>query len=105
MQQYAEETLQGLTSLLEKGIQEGYEPLQSYSLSLIGTIAQVIEEEFGQFFETFIKAFATIIDSCGDTHESKKLSAKAIETVGDIISAVSKGEDSEQFKPFVTELT
>jgi len=27
MQQYAEETLQGLTSLLEKGIEQKYEPL------------------------------------------------------------------------------
>lgn len=42
MRMYASETLQALTTLLEKGITQKYEPLQMHSLSLIGTIAEVI---------------------------------------------------------------
>jgi hypothetical protein len=84
MQQYAGDTLQALTGLLEKGISEKYELLQTYSLSLIGTIAEVIREEFAPFFDVFIKAFATIINSPDNesTQEGRKLSAKAIDTMG-----------------------
>ena len=100
MQKYASETLEGLTQLLDKGINEKYEPLQSYSLQLIGTIAEVIEAEFGQFFQVFMTAFATIV-STGEsdtTMEGNLLQAQAIEAMGYIIGAVAKCEDTSTFK-------
>ena len=63
MQMYSTETLQALAGLLEKGITQNYEPLQMQSLSLIGTISEVIGADFSQFFMTFMGAFSRIIEN------------------------------------------
>jgi len=107
MQGYAAETLNALTKLLEKGISEKYEPLQSHSLSLIGCIAEVIGEKFSSFFDVFIGAFAQIINSPENesSEDGLKLSAKAIITMGQIIGAVNQCEDTDPFKASVTEIT
>jgi regulator of sirC expression with transglutaminase-like and TPR domain len=41
----------------------------------------------------------------GDTMEAKKLRAKAIQTIGSIITSVSENEDKEPFKANVVEIT
>ena len=46
MQHYTAKTLQALVTLLEKSISQNHEALQIEVLSLIGTISDVIQEEF-----------------------------------------------------------
>ena len=41
----------------------------------------------------------------GQTNEGKKLRARAIETIGSIITSISSAEDKEPFKANVMEIT
>ena len=106
MKQYATQTLQSLVDILNKSISENHEPLQVQTLSLIGVIADVIQEEFKQYFTTFIPIMVNLLTSVtADSMEAKKLRARAIETIGSIIRSVTDSDDKEPFKANVVEIT
>ena len=76
---YAGNLLQALVAILEKSISANHEPLQIATLSLIGTIADVIQDDFQQYFGTFIPILVNLLQSvAGDSMEAKKLRARAI---------------------------
>ena len=106
MKQYATQTLQSLVDILNKSISENHEPLQVQTLSLIGVIADVIQEDFKQYFTTFIPIMVNLLTSVtADSMEAKKLRARAIETIGSIIRSVTDSDDKEPFKANVVEIT
>lgn len=73
---------------------------------LIGTIADVIQQDFQQYFATFIPILVNLLTTVnGDTMDAKKLRARAINTIGSIITSVSDNEDKEPFKANVLEIT
>ena len=105
MQQYSDGTLRSLVELLQKGMQKNHEPLQIAVLSLIGTIADVIREDFQQYFNDFIPMLTQLLTTVQPTTmEAKKFRAKVIETIGSIIISVTDAE-KEPFKPSVLEIT
>lgn len=86
---YSKDILLSLAALLKKGIQNNYEPLQSESMQLLSTIASVITNEFGTYYNDFMPLMTEILMNVkGDNIEQKKLRAKAIETMGAMIDAV-----------------
>ena len=106
MGQYASTTLNALVEILQKSIRENHEPLQAVTLGLIGTISDVIQEDFQQYFSTFIPIMVNLLTSTpADSMEAKKLRAKAITTIGSIITSISDSEDKEPFKANVLEIT
>lgn len=106
MGQYAGQLLQALVTILQKSISQSHEPLQIATLALIGNIADVIREDFQQYFATFIPILVNLLTTvAGDTMEAKKLRARAIQTIGLIITSVSDNEDKEPFKANVLEIT
>lgn len=106
MSNYTSQTLQALVTILQRSISENHEPLQIQTLSLIGTIADVIQEDFQQYFATFVPILVNLLTTVnGDTMEAKKLRARAINTIGSIITSVSDNEDKEPFKANVLEIT
>jgi len=106
MSTYANATLTSLVTILQKSISESHEPLQVQTLSLIGTISDVIQEDFQQYFSTFIPIMVNLLTTTpAETMEAKKLRARAIQTIGSIITSVSDSEDKEPFKANVLEIT
>jgi len=106
MSNYASQTLEALVAILQRSINENHEPLQIQTLSLIGTIADGIGEDFQQYFATFIPALVNLLTTVdGSTMEAKKLRARAINTIGSIITSVSDNEDKAPFKANVLEIT
>lgn len=63
MQIYAPKILEALVQLLTKSITENHQGLQNEILSLIGTIADVIEQEFAQYFGSFIPILVSNLTS------------------------------------------
>lgn len=61
--QYADKMLEVSKDLLKKGIQDDYEPLQIRILSLIAIIADVIEEDFGAHFNSFVQMLVEILQN------------------------------------------
>jgi len=83
---------------LKHGIQTGYEPLQTESLSLIHSICNVMLEDFGQYFNDFMPYMKDILTNVGqNTMAEKKLRAKAIETMGAIMIAVADCKDKTPY--------
>ena len=73
---------------------------------LIGTIADVITEDFQQYFGTFIPVMINILSTQnGTSMDAKKLRARAITTIGSIITSVTDNEDKEPFKANVVEIS
>ena len=106
MATYAAQLLESLDNILAKSITENHEPLQIASLSLIGTVADVIKEDFQPFFNTFIQKLVSLLQTvAGETMEAKKLRARAIQTIGSIITSISDNEDKEPFRAHVLEIT
>jgi len=106
MSQYASNMLTALVTILQKSISESHEPLQMQALSLIGTISDVIQEDFKQYFATFIPIMVNLLTTVSaNSMEAKNLRAKAISTIGSIVTSVSSSEDKEPFKANVLEIT
>ena len=61
MTTYASDILTALVDILNKSIAQNYEPLQMQTLSLIGTIADVIQADFQQYFGTFIPILVNLL--------------------------------------------
>ena len=75
-------------------------------MSLIGTIADVIQDDFKQYFATYIPILTSLLTNVnGDTQDAKKLRARAISTIGSVITSVTQSEDKEPFKANVLEIT
>lgn len=73
---------------------------------MIGTISDVIQEDFQQYFGTFVPIMVNLLTSvAADSMEAKKLRARAIQTLGSIIRSVADNEDKEPFKAPVIEIT
>lgn len=106
MQQYASDTLTKLVEVLRKSIAQNHEPLQMQTLGLIGTIADVIAEDFQQYFGTYVPILIDLLTNVnGDSMEAKKLRAKAIQAIGSIITSVTECENKESFKANVVEIS
>ena len=106
MKQYATQTLTSLVDILNKSISQNHEPLQVQTLALIGVIADVIQEDFQQYFATFIPIMVNLLTSVSaDSMEAKQLRARAIQTIGSIVRSVTDCEDKEPFKANVLEIT
>lgn len=75
-------------------------------MELIGVVADVIAEDFQQYFATFIPVLVNLLTTVnGDTMDAKKLRARAIQTIGSIINSVADNEDKTPFKANVLEIT
>ena len=106
MSQYATAMLESLVNILNKSISESHEPLQTATLSLIGTVSDVIQEDFSQYFSTFIPIMVNLLTTVQATsQEAKTLRAKAIQTIGSIITSVADSEDKTPFKANVLEIS
>ena len=76
------------------------------TLSLIGTISDVIQEDFSQYFSTLIPIMVNLLTTVSaTTQEAKNLRAKAISTIGSIITSVAESEDKTPFKANVLEIS
>lgn len=68
MGNYTSQTLEALVTILQRSISENHEPLQIQTLSLIGTIADVIQDDFKQYFGTYIPVLVNLLTTVsGDT--------------------------------------
>ena len=94
--------LQALVLLLQKGIQQNYEPLQTEVLQLLSSVAQVILENFTQYYNDFMPMMQEILQKVGmTTMPEKQLRAKAIDTIGSMIISVTDSEEKDHFKASV----
>jgi hypothetical protein len=78
------------------------------TLQLISTVAEVVGEDFSQYFNDFVtplKIGVGIPQPTENSVEDKNLSARMIMTLGSIIRAVSESEDKSPFTPTVLEIT
>ena len=102
MAPYCKQLLQTLVALLQKAIQQNYEPLQTEALQLLSSVAQVILEEFGVYFNDFVPLMIEILEKVGQSSmPEKQLRAKAIDTIGSIIIAVTDSDQKDAFKASV----
>lgn len=75
-------------------------------LSLISTIASVIETDFADYYNNFMPLMTEVLTKVPqETMAQKKLRAKAIETIGGMIIAVSQSEQADSFEAGVIEVT
>ena len=90
MSGYADQLYQTLTDLLKKAIHEKYEPLQEEVMNLLNISANLLEEQFSKYFNTFLPLMIEILDNVeGKTVQQMNLRARTIESIGFMISAVS----------------
>lgn len=61
MAPHSKPLLQALVLLLQKGIQQNYEPLQTEVLQLLSSVAQVILENFTQYYNDFMPMMQEIL--------------------------------------------
>jgi len=102
---YSKQLLQALVALLQKGIQQNYEPLQTEALQLLSSVAQVLLEEFSVYYNDFIPLMQEILEKVGQTTMSEKqLRAKAIDSIGSIIIAVTDSDQKDEFKASVSSI-
>ena len=88
---YSEQLFQALFGLLQKAVQENYEPLQEEVMNLISISASLIEEEFSKFYNQYMPLMLEILSSVGMvTAQQKNLRAKTIEALGFMIEAVQE---------------
>jgi len=103
---FVADLLRALVELLKHSIQSKYEPLQSEVLNVLHSVCSVILADFGVYFNDFMPMMKEILSNVGNiTMSDKKLRAKAIDTIGSIIIAVSDCDDKAQFAPGVHEIT
>jgi len=106
MKNYSKGLLQALVVLLKKGIQEKYEPLTTEVLALISTVAHVITSDFAEYYNDFMPLMTEILTNVGTkTMSEKNLRAKAIDSIGSMIIAVSDSENADKFHGSVVEVT
>lgn len=75
-------------------------------MSLIGTIADVIQDDFKHYFANYVPILTNLLTTVsGDAQDAKKLRARAITTIGSIVTSVTDSEDKEPFKANVLEIT
>ena len=69
---YSKQLLQALVALLQKGIQQNYEPLQTEALQLLSSVAQVLLEEFSVYYNDFMPLMQEILEKVGQTTMAEK---------------------------------
>ena len=100
------ELLRTLVELLKHSIQSKCEPLQTEVLNVLHSVCNVILDDFGVYFNDFMPMMSEILCNVGNiTMSDKKLRAKAIDTIGSIIIAVSDCEDKTPFTQGVHQIT
>lgn len=64
---YAKDLFNTLTNLLKKAMIENYEPLQEEVLNLLSVTATLIENDFSQYYSTFMPMMVEILQNIGTT--------------------------------------
>ena len=106
LQPLVPELLRTLVELLKHSIQSKCEPLQTEVLNVLHSVCSVILDDFGVYFNDFMPMMSQILSNVGNvTMSDKKLRAKAIDTIGSIIIAVSDCEDKTPYTQGVHEIT
>lgn len=103
MEPYQVQLFENLISLLKKGIDTNYEPLQEEVMNLLSVVAELIQGQFAKFYNNLMPMMMQILTNVAMTNMSQmSLRAKTIEAMGFMISAVS--EERETFKQNVVEI-
>lgn len=106
LKMYAADILKAMCVLLKQAIQSNYEALQSKVLDTIMTIAEVIESDFAPFYNDFVPMMLEILQKVeASSDDNKRLRARAIETTGVIVGAVTECEESAALKESVQQIT
>ena len=70
------------------------------------TVADIIEADFAPHYNSFVPMMTDILVNVeSSSMNNKKLRAKAIETIGSIISSISEFEQKSSFTESVTGIT
>ena len=67
MADHSASLLAACVTLLQKGIQQNYEPLQTEVLSLLSSVAQVISDEFAEHYNSFMPLMQEILQNVPTT--------------------------------------
>lgn len=103
---YTQTLFQSLVALLRSALAEKNEPLTTECLNVVHSVCNVILADFGVYFNDFMPMMQSILENIGTASmQEKKLRAKAIDTIGSIIIAVSDSDDKEPFMPGVKLVT
>jgi len=51
---YSQSLFETLVSLLKKGVEQNYEPLQEETMNLLSVVAQLIEKEFAKYYNVLV---------------------------------------------------
>ena len=104
MELYSQGLFESLVKLLQKAVEQNYEPLQEEVMSLLSVAASLIEKEFAKFYSVLMPMMLRILDNVGAvTMQQKTLRARTIEAMGFMIEAVS--EEKAAFNDNVLQIT
>jgi hypothetical protein len=104
MEQYSSTLFESLITLLNKGMEQNYEPLQEEVMNLLSVVATIIDTEFAKYYSVLVPIMTNILRNVPSTTMSQMtLRARTIEALGYMIEAVT--DKKAEFVAGVQEIT
>ena len=86
---YTEQILDSIGMLLQKSIDEKYQPLQEEVLATLSCIASLLDKSFGPYYSKFMPGLKNILQTVKwETSQEQELRANCIDCIGFIITSV-----------------
>lgn len=91
---YSEEVFKSLVVNLTNAVDQGQEAMQGEVMNLLNSMATLIEDKFGAYFNEFMPLMEKIIDSVeAKSPEQMRLRARTVESIGYMIESVCENKD------------
>ena len=85
---YAQKFVEQINILFTLAIEKQYEPLQEETLTLLNTLAELLQEDFAQYYNSFMPGMKQMLSVPATTAEQQNLRTNLITTIGCIIESV-----------------
>lgn len=94
METYTKDLLENCSALLDESLQKNFGPLQEETLALLACIAQLIEDDFAQYYNDFMPGLKTILaNTPNETRQQRDLKSNTIQCIGFLLEAVKDKQD------------
>ena len=94
METYTKDLLENCSALLDESLQKNFGPLQEETLALLACIAQLIEDDFAQYYNDFMPGLKTILaNTPNETRQQRDLKSNTKQCIGFLLEAVKDKQD------------
>ena len=80
--------MEQINVLFTLAIEKQYEPLQEETLTLLNTLAELLKEDFAQYYNSFMPGMKQMLSLPATSAEQQTLRTNLITTIGCIIESV-----------------